>query len=290
MSWVHILLGVLVAGLWAGNFVAAKIGLTYFPPMFLNVLRFAIVAACLVPFVPLPRDNWRSILLISTCLALHFVLLFYGLAMGLDISTAVITGQLSVPFACLLGAMMLNDSIGLWRSFGLMVSFLGLVLVSGTPNVTGNFPAFLTVLAAALAWAFSNVVMKRMREVHIMQLLGWMSVFALPQMILGSLLLDGGFMDHVRAISPVTVLPVCYTAFCSTIAAYGIWYWLLKRHPVSMVAPFSLMVPVFGVVLGMLVFGEVLTWPHWVGGLMILAGVGVIVIRRPRIAIEGEPS
>lgn len=288
MPLSHLFLGTLVATLWAGNFIVAKIGLGYFPPVFLNMLRFCMVAACLVPFVPLPRNNWRSILLISIALSMHFVLLFYALFMGLDVATSVITGQLSVPFACLLGAILLDDRIGVWRSAGLMVSFLGLVLVAGTPNVTQNFPAFLTVLAASLCWALSNIVMKKMEEVHIMQLLGWMSLFAIPQMLVGSLVLEGEFKAHVNAVTFTTILPVCYTAFFSTITAYGIWYWLLKRHPVSMIAPFSLLVPVFGVVFGMLAFDEVLTWKHWVGGTMILAGVGVIVIRRPRIAIEGD--
>ncbi len=70
-------------------------------------------------------------------------------------------------------------------------------------------------------------------------------------------------MQHVPL--PV-ILSVAYTALASTITAYGLWFWLLKRYPVTMVSPFSLLTPVFGIAFGQMFFTEALTWQIAVGG------------------------
>ncbi len=72
-----------------------------------------------------------------------------------------------------------------------------------------------------------------------------------------------------------------------TVVGYGLWYHLLRHHPVNQTMPFTLLVPVFGVVFGVLLLGETLTWRTVVGGLLTLFGVSVIVLRRPRLPRPG---
>lgn len=72
---------------------------------------------------------------------------------------------------------------------------------------------------------------------------------------------------------------VFYTAVMSSIVAYGLWYGLLRRHPVSRLAPLSLLVPVGAVVLGIVLLGESLNAHVLGGGAMVIAGVALIVIR-----------
>ena len=65
----HVVLYVVVMAVWALNFPIAKIGLAQLPPMLLMTLRFALVAAILLPFVKRPDGQWRQVLLISVTLA-----------------------------------------------------------------------------------------------------------------------------------------------------------------------------------------------------------------------------
>jgi O-acetylserine/cysteine efflux transporter len=63
------------------------------------------------------------------------------------------------------------------------------------------------------------------------------------------------------------------------LAGYGIWYTLLARNRVSQLIPFMLLVPVFAVVSGIAVLGEELTIEILGGGLLVIAGVGLVVLR-----------
>ena len=154
MRPLHAFYAILVAAIWGGNFVAAKIGVAYFPPFLLTAIRFTIVGALILPFVPVPnRQQLWGIAQVSLVLGtLHFSLLFAAIGSGLHIASAAVIGQLGVPFACLLGAIFLEDKLGMWRSAGMMISFLGIVIVAGTPNILANYTAFLTAVAAAFFW------------------------------------------------------------------------------------------------------------------------------------------
>ncbi|MDN5910953.1 MAG: EamA family transporter, partial [Brevibacterium sp.] len=71
------------------------------------------------------------------------------------------------------------------------------------------------------------------------------------------------------------VASVVYTAGCASLIGYVIWNSLLARFPASQVAPFSLLVPLVGVVSAWLVLGDRPTVPELIGGLLLLIGVAV---------------
>jgi O-acetylserine/cysteine efflux transporter len=64
---------------------------------------------------------------------------------------------------------------------------------------------------------------------------------------------------------------------------YGVWYDLMRRFAVNQVMPFTLLVPVFGVLSGVIFFGDPLTLAILIGGACTVVGVAIVVIRRPRV-------
>ena len=67
-----------------------------------------------------------------------------------------------------------------------------------------------------------------------------------------------------------------------SIFAHGSFYRLIKQYEVTLLSPLTLMTPVMGVILGVIFLGETITWQMLVGGVMALAGVGIIGMRRNR--------
>lgn len=282
------LLALVVTFLWGANFSAVKIGLEHFPPYLMLALRFAMVAAMLLPFFPKRSIRMAFALKIAFILgAAHFALVFGGMAMGIDIPTAVITVQLGVPFSCLLSAMWFNDRLGAWRTFGLTVAFLGIILIAGTPNVVDNFAAFCMVMLGAFAWALSNVMIKKEGAVNVLEMLGWMSLLAVPQLLVVSWLFESGQWELVRTTPLLPGLAVAFSAVFSTVVAYGLWYYLLTQCEVSRITPFNLLLPVFAIALGQVLYPVELTPQILIGGLITIAGVAIIVFRRPRLATIG---
>jgi O-acetylserine/cysteine efflux transporter len=283
MKPLDALVGLLIAALWGLNFAVAKTGLGQFPPILMIALRFALVAALLVPMAAMPRLRLKEIAYLSVTLGLiHFALMFNGLA-RVDAAVAAITIQIQVPFAALLSAVLYRDPPGWRRMLGMALAILGVGILAGEPRTSSALWAVGLIIAAALFWAVANIQMKRLSDVDGFALNGWLALLATPQLLLASLILERGQWEALRSADWLGWGAVAYQAVIVVIVGYGLWYRLLRHYSVNQVMPFTLLVPLFGVLSGTLLLGESLTWNLAIGGLATVAGVAIIVIRRPKL-------
>jgi len=264
--------------IWGMGIVFAKAGLDEFPPLFLMSMRFIVSALVLVWFFPPPIGQLRAIFLISLVSAtIQYGLTFYGLA-GLDASSAVLFMQLEVPFTAACAAIFLKDKLGWKRVCGMIVAFIGVVLIAGAPSMRNQLlPAFL-VIAGVLTWAIGQVMIKRMVTITGFQLIAWVSVFAGPQMLAASLILE---KDHLGLLQNATLIgwgSVIYMGIVMTALGYGIWYHLLKKYDVNQVVPFLLLLPVTSILGAVLFLGEHPSIRILIGGVVVITGVAIIVM------------
>lgn len=289
----YTVLALIVAFCWGANFIAVKVGLEHFPPYLMLALRFALVAVILLPVYHYyyRRISIRMGFALKIAFVLgtaHFALVFGAMHMGVDIPTTVITVQLGVPFSCLLSAVWFNDRLGPWRSFGLMVAFIGIILIAGTPNVVEHFIPFCLVVLGAFFWALSNVMIKKEGAVNPFEMLGWMSLLSVPQLMLVSWIFEQDQWMLIRTTTLSAALSIGFSSVFSTVVAYGLWHYLLTRYAVSRITPFNLLVPVFAIILGQIWYPVPLTLQIITGGLITITGVAIIVFRRPRLATIGR--
>lgn len=270
--------------MWGLNFVMAKIGLRHWPPIFFVMLRFACVAAFLLPFVRLPRAQLKQLLALSVVLgSLHFPLMFTAMRQ-LDAGTAAVVVQLQVPFAALLGHFLYKDRLG-WRSLsGMALAFGGVLLITGEPRLAGHLLAVGLVVVAAFMFAVANIQMKNLGALDGNTINAWTSLFAAPQLLLISLLLEHGQFEALREVTWSALGALAYQVVIMVIISYALWYRLLRKYPVGTVMPLTLLLPILGVLSGVLLLDEPMTWQTAAGGLLTVIGVGVIVIRRARVA------
>lgn len=281
---LHIALFVGIAVIWGFNFAVAKTGLAHMPPILFIALRFTLVAILLVPFVKFPKEHWRQIFGVSITLGLlHFSIMFTGLK-TLDAATAAIAIQLQVPFAALLAAVFFKDTLGWRRALGMATAFAGVALIAGEPRLDGQYLALFFVILAACIWSVASVQIKLMPTLDGFSLNAWVAVFSTPMLFLASYLLEEGQGEALASMNWVTALAVVYQAVLVVVVGYGVWYWLLRRYSLNQAMPFTLLIPLFGVLSGILFLGERMT-PFLVGGgLLTVLGVAIIVIRRPKVA------
>ncbi|MBL8670112.1 MAG: EamA family transporter [Alphaproteobacteria bacterium] len=283
MRPVDLLVMVFVMLLWGFNFGFAKWGLQEIPPILLMAMRFALTGLMLVPFVPLPRGRWLAILGVSVTLGcLHFPLMFTGLR-DLDTATTSIAAQLQVPFSAILAWLAFRDRLRWRRLCGMALAFGGVVVIAGEPRVAGGLGSLLMIVGAAFFWALSTVQIKRIGDIDGLQLAGWMSLLAAPQLLAISLVLETGHVAAVAEAGWRTAVSLAYMTVVITALSYKLWYKLLQRYAVNQVMPFTLLVPVFGIVSGIAMLGESLSWTQVAGSAIVLAGVAIIVIRKPEV-------
>jgi O-acetylserine/cysteine efflux transporter len=276
----------LIMVIWGLNYPVGKIGVGVVPPMMMIGLRFLLVAALLLPFVPAPWRHMRRIFYLSVVIGtLHFAPNFTGLKY-VDSGVGAILNQLSVPFSAILAAIFFRDRIGWRRMLGMALAFAGVALLVGEPKRgTDLFGAFL-MIAASAAWAISIVQTKFLKDVHPLSLVGWMTLMAAPQLIALSLLFEERPVMAALEMGWAGWWPILYMAIFVSIVSHSLWYGLVHRHPINVTAPFALLTPVFGVLFGVLILDEQLTWLMLAGSLITLAGVTIITIRRPA---QAEP-
>ena len=217
------LAAVLVAICWGGNYTASKFALLDFPPFLMLTLRFVALSVILAPLaLRHKRPPLKPMLFISlTLITIQFGLMFTALHLGLSITSAVIATQLGVPFSCVIAATVFKDYLGPWRSFGLAVAFMGVVIVAGTPDASSHWLAFLLSVGACFAWSIANLYLKTIQTPPPMALLFWPGLFAVPQLLLLSLLLEHDQLQHIEQARMSAWLGVAYSTVFPRSSATG---------------------------------------------------------------------
>ncbi|MEV7775565.1 EamA family transporter [Kitasatospora sp. NPDC086791] len=287
MSAPHIALAVLVAAVWGLNFVLIHVGLDNFPPLLFCALRFAVVAVPAVFFVGPPKVARRWVVAVGVVLGVvKFGLLFLGMHAGMPagLSSLVLQGQ--AGFTALFAAVLLRERPGGQRLLGLAIAFAGIALSAYDQGVGGPLGAFALVALAAVAWGLANVLTRRAAPPDALRWMVWVSAVP-PLPLLGlSLLVEGPAADlrALRDITPAGLGAIGYVGLVSTLLVFVAWSFLLRSYDATAVAPYSLLVPVFGMSSSWLLLGERVSPTAAAAALLVVAGIGISALR------PGAPS
>ncbi|MGJ0184303.1 EamA family transporter [Corynebacterium glyciniphilum] len=282
----HVLLAITVAALWGVNFIAIDVSLTSYPPLLLAALRFGLVAIPTVLFVRRPQVPCEWLIGYGVGFGvLQFGFLYCGMAAGMPTGLASLVLQSSAPFTVLLGAVFFKERLSGTRLAGIGVAVLGLAVVGWQRSEYAALLPFLLTLAAGLGWAIGNVCNRQARTTEPFRLMLWMTVIPPVPLVTLSYLFEGS--DRIAgAITTVFTTEglgptagLLFTVVVAVVAGSGIWTWLMSRYPAGIVAPFSLLVPVFGMSSAWLVLGETVTTGELVGGALVVGGVLLGTVR-----------
>ena len=280
MPLIGVLAALATVLLWGCNFIAVKYAVSHVPPFFVTAIRFALLAVLLAPFLRVPRQRYRDIAGYALIMGVgHFSIMFYAIQF-LDISTTGIVLQLGTPFVVLLAWLMLKETFGIWRMAGMASAFSGIVILIGVPTVGVDVPSLLILVVAAFMWALGSIRAKQINDVSPFSLIACMALIVAPVSLGLSYLTEHGQIAAVQTADQLFWIAYLYMTIASSIAGYGLWYWLLNRYDVTAVAPFNLLVPLIAGASGVLIMGDQLTPTKMIGGGMILAGVALITVRQ----------
>ena len=281
MPFRHILLAISVPLLWGIGFVVTKPGMEQLPPMLINGLRWGLTGLILVWWVPLPRNLLKNLLLVSFIgCTVQYSLTFSGLNI-IEASSAVLFVQMEVPFGVLIAFFILKERPSIKNIIGIAIAFIGLIVLSGAPNLEGKYLGVVLVLLGAFTWAFGQVLVKPISEkINGIVITAWLGIFAGPQLILASHFFEGNVINNILLADYQAWLIVLYLAILMNGVGYSIWYYVLGIYPVNKVLPVMLLLPVTGVITAILLLGEKITINVLIGGLIIIFGVGMILINK----------
>lgn len=274
------LLAVLVAVVWGLNFPATALALEHFPPFLLAAVRFTLLAVPTVLFVPRPRMPFGRLLLVGTGLGvLQFAFLYLGMAAGLPSGLASLVLQASAPFTVVLAGVFLRERLTGRQVVGVTIAVAALAAIAVHRAQAAALLPVVLALCGALGWAIGNVATRRAGPVNPLHLTLWWSIVPPVPMAVLALVVEGpervgtALGTAFTAAALPADLGLLYIVLVASLVGYGIWSRLLGTYPSSTVAPFSMLVPVIGVLASWVAFGEVPDVVEVVAGAVVVAAV-----------------
>ena len=272
-----------VTAIWGFNFVVIKVGTDGIPPLLLAALRFVFVALPGVFFVKRPRAPWKWVVSYGLFLGVgEFGLLFTAIKLGAPTGLSSLILQTQAFFTALLAVPLLGERLRLQSALGLLIAGSGLGLIGFRGNTPGAWRghfavALLMLIAAGLMWAFANVLARRIGQVGALNLIIWSSLASPAPLFALSLVFEGprAIAQALSSLSWLSVGALGYLVVLSTLFGYSTWNYLIVKHGAGRVAPFSMLVPIFGLTSGALVLGEPFTLWHALGAALVLLGLGL---------------
>ncbi|WP_339453804.1 EamA family transporter [Pseudomonas sp. EA_5y_Pfl2_R50] len=278
MKLRHFVLAISITAIWGVNFSVIKLGLTTVDPLILAGIRFTLCALPAIFFIPKPDVQWRYIIGYGLIFGIGlWAVVNIGIKSGLSAGIASLVLQFSAFFTILLGAWMFNETISRYQLAGMGLACCGLLSIILIADGTVTMAGLLLVLLGAIAWSAANVINKKAKTTQVFAFLVWSSAFSpiplfgLDYAINGSV----GYSALVHQLDDRVILSILFQVYPNTLFGYWVWNSLLKRYPVSTVAPLSLLVPVFGLLGSVMIFDETLSANKIIAVLLIVSGLGV---------------
>jgi O-acetylserine/cysteine efflux transporter len=278
LGWRDLVLAVVLSAIWGTSITISKIGVNEVPPLFLLSARFLIVAVVAV-FYPISRVQMTRLFGLSITLGvIHFPAMFIGLRY-VDASAAAVLQQMQLPFATMMAAFVFGERLRGRAIAGIALAFVGVVVIAGAPNIFAAGPTGLVLMVvAAFFWALASIQMKSLGRISPFAANAWLAVFAGPELLIESSLFEQSPLTSLSNLTIAGAGAVAYLVVLTTFVGYGIWFRLVQAHPVSVVMPFTLTNPVFGILSSALLLGEQITAQFMLGTALTLCGIGLIVV------------
>ncbi|HEX8144018.1 MAG TPA: EamA family transporter [Pyrinomonadaceae bacterium] len=290
----------LLCAIWGSTWLFIKIGLKDLPPVSFAGIRFVISSLILLSIVrlrgrPVPRARRDWALMAATGLlsfGLNYGLLFWGeqyISSGLAalLQTTIpafglLIAHLHLPAERLTLAKVCGVALGV---FGVGVIFSNQLSVEGTMALWGSA----AIVLGAFAVAYSNVLVKAWGgHIDPPMLASGQMIFGLVPLLVVGILIEGNPLRFQW--TPMAFVSLIYLVLIGSVVAFLLYYWLVRHMDVTKTMLISLVTPLIAVTLGMLVLDEKLSWRTVLGGACIMAGIGLIVLRRIKEQEEGRRS
>jgi O-acetylserine/cysteine efflux transporter len=284
MPLTHLLLALAVVFVWGTNFVVIHWGLAEFDPFFFAFLRFMLSCLPWLFFIRRPQASWGKLASFGVLLgAGQFGLLFLAMQGHVTPGLASLVMQVQVFFTIGLTMALQGERPQPLQYAAMALAVVGMGVIAWHTTSTGGASitplGLALLLAAASCWAVANLVARRAGRVNALAFMVWSSPFALPPLFLLALYFHGwpamaASLQHATWVGWASVL---WQAVGNTLFGFGVWNWLLARHPAATVTPMALLVPVFGMSASAWVLGETLQDWKLGAAALVIAGLALNV-------------
>jgi drug/metabolite transporter (DMT)-like permease len=284
------LVWLLLCGIWGSTWLFIKLGLNDLPPVTFAGIRFLVASAILIGLMSvrrlsLPRTRRDWLLLAETgvlSFSLNYGLLFWGeqyISSGLAAllqatipAFGLVIAHFYLPTERMTPQKLLGVALGV---AGVGTIFSNQLNMAGSRALAGSA----ALVLSAICVAYANVLVKAHgSKLNPMTLAAGQMLIGLVPLLLLGIPLEGNPLNF--RWTPMGFIALFYLAIVGSVIAFILYYWLVQHMDVTKTMLIALVTPIFAVVLGMLVLNEKLNWRTLAGGVTIMSGIALVVLKR----------
>lgn len=272
----HVLLFITLAAIWGASFLFARLSAPEFGPIPFAFLRVAIAALALVPIFFL-ANHWQllrqHVVIISVIALLNsgipFILYGYT-ALYLDAGITSVLNATTPILTAVIAHYYLKTRLTTKQLSGLFIGIVGVTILMSekiTWSVSNSLP-LLAPIGACLCYAISaNMTKKKLSHIP-------SKLIAASSMLTAAILLMPFAIGTWPNQSPSLLAwgSMLSVALVSTALAYLIFFYLIREIGPAKTVSVTLIIPIFGILWGVLFLDETITFPIVAGTLVILFG------------------
>ena len=146
--------------------------------------------------------------------------------------------QTEVPFGVLFAYFMLKEKPALRSIIGIGIAFIGVFILTGSPNLNGKFVGVALVVIGSGVWSLGQVLIKPLsKQINPITLVAWLALFSGPILISLSAIFDGNTINYFKSANLNSWMIAIYLGFIMQPITYGCFYYVLKNNPIYKVLP-----------------------------------------------------
>ncbi|MDR3290297.1 MAG: DMT family transporter [Rickettsiales bacterium] len=274
MTTIDIFLALVVNLLYGSTFTFGKYVMAVFTPVFVYCLRFLLAGLLVTPFnikkIKYDKDEFFWMFVTATFNAISFVFLAIGLS-KLDSSVSAIINRVDIPFTIVLSALIYKEKIHWNTILGIVICFFSIYLISGDVKITEIKYIFIN-LVCPFFMSCANITSKKTKlessvRTPIINLISGL------ELLLYCLFFEDMLKVPFTEITMQSWFSLFYLTIFATHVCYVGLFYLLKKYNSSKIMPYNFVRPIFTIVLGLIVLGEVITTKKIIGTILIISGV-----------------
>ncbi len=275
MAFKHLMIAILIPLSWGINAPVVKIAIETMPPLFFAALR-SVLLGLLVLYFRRPPMPLKVINAFAFCHGVKISFLYYSLYIGLAAGMTTVILQTQSLFAVILAVFIFKERIEIQNIWGLLLAFLGVVIISFEPNVQMHITGMIFVIMSAIMAAISFLVIRNRKDINYIAFVGWFNIVSVIPFAIAAYVVEGSSI-HMNILYKIDLsfVGLLFLSAITVIVAYGFLMYLLSLYPTSSVVPFTLLIPVFGLSSSYVCLHEWCEWQSILGSAIVMTGLAI---------------